>query len=318
MTRSSDGVRLVSNSEVQSFKGCRRKWWLEWYRGLTTRTYSAQGPLSTGTRMHIPLAVYYQPGGTQEAATAALLEAQETDLKRVTDPEDPWTFQQDNSKLLKDFDMERIMLEGYWEWIAETGVDSTLEMVASEQYVEADLVPGVRIIGQLDARVKDVRTDRRKFIDHKNLQAFPDPNLLGINEQLLHYHLLEWLITGEGEARCDEALYNILRKVKRTAKAVPPFYKRVSVTRNIVELENYRKRLTAVVEDIQRVEDQLERGDTSAVYPTPSRDCTWKCQFFKVCRMFDDGSRVEAALEAQYMTHDPLDYYKARERGDEE
>jgi hypothetical protein len=336
MTRlSEDGFRLVSNSEVQTFKSCRRRWWLGWYLGLRPRTQEVQGVRSIGTRLHIAAAEYYRPGtggGSITAAMKALEEAQDADLKVFQGETDGFGFLPDATALRKDFQLERIMLEGYFDWLKEEGADQFLQVVSSEQYVEAPFLEGnarrgrhpVKIIGKLDTRVVDVRSGEPKFLDHKTVSAFDKPEVLKLNEQTLHYQLLEWLSSETGEARCWEALYNMMRRVKRTATAKPPFYQRVSLRRNQHELDSYRYQLTGAITDMQDVEHQLKyTGEDDPhllpmlVYKTASRDCAWKCEFFKVCHMFDDGSRVEAALEAFYESGDPLSYYQGKE-GEEE
>jgi hypothetical protein len=98
---------------------------------------------------------------------------------------------------------------------------------------------------------------------------------------------------------------------------VPPFYTRIPIDHNKFELDGYKRQLRGVIAQIEQVEDDLEDAGTwahqSIVPPRPSRDCTWKCDFFKVCRMFDDGSRVEAAIEEHYVADDPLTYYDTKE-----
>jgi hypothetical protein len=143
---------------------------------------------------------------------------------------------------------------------------------------------------------------------------------LGINQQMLHYHVIDDLLTEQGEPRPEGALYNMLRKVKRTRAAVPPFYTRIPIDHNRFELEGYRRQLQGTIARIEQTEDDLEIAPwahQSIVPPRPSRDCTWKCDFFKICRMFDDGSRVEAAIEEHYVAGDPLAYYDTEETGGE-
>lgn len=322
-----NGYRLVSNSEVQTFKECRRKWWLQWYRGLTPRHREVTGVRSNGTRLHVALENGYQPGMSFQyhGALKALHVAQEADLALLLE-QDPMG---DPADLKKDFVLEQIMLEGYAEWLAETGEDQFLKVIASETYVEAEFLEGndrkgrspVKIIGKIDTRFEDIRNGHRKIMDHKSVVSFIKPTELGLNEQTLHYLLLEFLSTPEGEARCDAALYNMLRRVKRTAKAVPPFYQRLTIERNQHELDSYRYQLAGVITDLQDVEHQLKYATDDdpellpmLVYKRYSNDCHWKCPFFKVCRMFDDGSRVEAALEAEFEVHDPMEYYQGKER----
>lgn len=335
-----DGVRLVSNSEVQTFKDCPRRWWLAWYRGLTPRVQRVDGPASTGTRIHVALASLYVPDGETPANPLQTLQrVQNEDMEALNAQSSTWdedegelvvtwhgsTVERIRAELLSSFDLELAMIEGYVQWLEETGADEDLEVVASEAYVEAELLPwreaklwyrtSVKLIGKLDARTLSRTTGRRRFIDHKTVGSLHDP-ILGINQQMLHYQLIEFLNTNDGEARCDGALYNMLRKVKRTAKATPPFYGRVPIDHNIHELENYREQLIGVTTRIVEAEEYLEEHDShhGAVPSRPSRDCVWKCEFFKICRMFDDGSRVEDAVRDLYEVRDPLSYYGGREK----
>ena len=42
----------LSNSEIQVFKDCRRKWWLNYYRRLMPRKKDYTGALALGSRIH--------------------------------------------------------------------------------------------------------------------------------------------------------------------------------------------------------------------------------------------------------------------------
>jgi hypothetical protein len=311
--------RLVSNSEVQTFKQCRRKWYLSWIQNLAPKVEKLSGVRSTGTRLHVALETKYQPGVSvpDSAVMAALVTAQDADQRLFQGtPEEL-------KALLAAFQLEQIMLEGYLEWLAETGADAHLEVIASEQYVEAVLPavePPVVAIGKLDVQVRDLRTGRKSFIDHKSVATFEVP-MLTQNQQILHYELLSFLSSEEGENYCDAAMYNMMRRVKRTSKAVPPFYKRVEVRHNQHELRAYQNHLVGVVTDMQRVEQTITEDPETVplvIYPTPHRDCAWKCEFLKICRLFDDGSRVDAAISSLYRTVDPLEYYQGKERREDE
>ena len=328
-----EDVRLVSNSEVQTFKDCPRRWWLAWFRGLKPRSRGVTGAGSTGTRIHAALAALYTPGGKTGDATLALRRIQAVDRLELDRQINAAQFQEngdelisglngDYDKLLKAFDLEHAMLDGYLEWIEETGVDQHLEVISVEQKIEApfpvDLAaasgwryPVVKLIAKLDARVHNMITGAVKFIDHKTVGGLRDP-LLGLNQQMLHYHALEELLTEPGQPRAEGALYNMLRKVKRTRASKPPYYSRIAIDHNRFELEGYGRQLFGAIDRLDKTEAAIEAHPElhqMIVPPRPSRDCTWKCQFFKICRMFDDGSRVEAALEEHYEVGDPLSYY---------
>lgn len=320
-----DGTLFVSNSEVQTFKRCRRKWWLKWYRNLEVKVEDPTGARALGNRVHRALKALYVPAGqTPQDPRDALERAITDDWTKLTKAvaeqgwgEPPATLV---DQFQKDTSLERAMVEGYVEWLAETGADRGLEVVAPETYVEVDLeVPGpagrpTKLIGKLDVRLIRESDGVRLFMDHKSVGDLTRPvKTVHIDEQMLHYHLIEWLkfLQGEEEMRCDGAIYNMLRKVKRTAKANPPFYGRVEVRHNERELTSFRTRLIGTIQQMAVVRDRLDAGEDPLliVFPTPTSNCSWDCDFFAVCPMFDDGSRVEDALEAQYRVANPLGYY---------
>lgn len=319
-----EGVRLHSHSELKTYKRCKRKWWLQWYRGLTSQEPSPVGALAIGDRLHRALREWYVPESVERTdprdALEVFITADWTALSQNTSEISSELHQQFTSEA----DLERVMLDGYMEWLEETGADHEFVVTAPETYLEVeisdDLIPSyssasgrTKLIGKLDVRVKRIRDGVRQFIDHKSVgvNLSTVASTLQRDEQMLHYHLLENLSTQQGEERCSSALYNMLRKVKRTVRSKPPYYQRVEIVHNIHEIESYRTRVLATVEDLQIAEAALNNKQSHLrwAYPNPTRDCSWDCPFSRVCTMFDDGSRVEAMLEQDFVPKDVLDYY---------
>ena len=330
MTRAGppDGVLYVSNSRVQSFKSCRRSWWLTWYRGLRRKTESPIGKNHSGSRFHRALEGWYVPDGTPRVDPREGLELAIRDDQQVlrdhlvaTGWGDVPSEHPDVVTLTKANDTERLMVSGYMEWLEETGADAHLRIVQPEAYVEADFNPGdlsgpvfsrpVKLVGKLDVRAYHTDLNIRVFIDHKTRDVLPTPGELRRDEQMLHYDLLEELDAPDDGSHCQGALYNVARRVKRTARAKPPFYWRELIPHSEHVKRSFRTRLAGTIRDMIAVEDALDVGadPASVVYPTPSRDCEWKCPFASVCTMFDDGSDIERLLRDQYRQDDPLHYY---------
>lgn len=322
-----EGVRLVSNSELQTFKDCRRKWWLGWYRGLKLNEQEAFGPRIIGERLHRALAMYYVPEGTKPMDPRAALERFVVqDWSILTEDVTPTA--EFTKKFNDQTNLERAIIEGYLQWIEENGEDTDLEIISPEAYMEAQLEVNlgglpyqvVKLIGRLDARARRRSDGHRQFVDHKIVGEFTRPSKrLPLDEQMLSYHLLEFLNLEDSDERCDGALYNMLRRVRRTVQAKPPFFKRIAVHHNQHELYSIKRRIEATVSDILSVEQDLREGvdHRDTAYPRPSDDCSWKCPFVQVCPMFDDGSRAEDMLTQYYHIGDPLDYYKSKESVDE-
>lgn len=316
-----DGLRRLSNSELQTFKHCRRRWWLGWFRGLKLKAERPTGALSLGDKVHRALAEYYVPSeqpqrDPREALETILLADEGRLILQLQDHE----AERAASVMLdfkKDADLARAIIEGYVQWLAETGADQGYRVVAPEQRLTCVLrtpegSPDIELTGKLDLRLEREHDHVRLFLDHKTCGSFERlTRLLVWDEQMKHYRVLEEENREEGEPHVEGALYNMLRKVKRSATANPPFYQRVEVRHNPNELTNFRSRLIGEALAIHHVERCLEHGvdHQQVAYPSPGDRCTWGCEFSAVCPMFDDGSRAEDFITEHYQAVNPMDRY---------
>ena len=314
-------VLRISQSRLKVYQECLRRDWLKNVRRLAPRLRGPVGPLQSGTRVHEALQAFYTPGSTidprqalEDSISDASREYHSQCVKMGIEPDSTVL-----SQFLKDTDLERAMVEGYFEWLTDTGADSTLTVVAAEEQLVitadqlgADFGRPVEIVGKIDARAVDEVTGFTYFIDHKTVQNFTQvlPTLQG-DAQMLHYHLLLSIL--RPDEHVDGALYNMLRKVKRGKTAKPPFYMREPIYHNAAEIESYRLRLIGLITNVIEFEERLSQlgpiGVQMFAQPNKTRDCSWRCEFFDVCDMFDDGSRVEAALTELYEERDPLARY---------
>jgi len=320
-------VRLVSNSETATFKRCKRKWWLGWYRHLRLKHEKAGGARAIGSWVHAAMArKYVGPGEVSEDPRDALervLTGVYTDLQTyLAEQQADRNAEFIDASVLTDFkkdaDLARAMVEGYVQWVSETGADEGLTVIAPETIITAPLIIAdalhyerpVHSIGKLDVRLHRDVDNVRLFMDHKTVGDFNRPmKTIHMNTQMLHYMLLE--LAQPDDEVVTGALYNMLRKVKRTERATPPFYQRVEVRHNPSELSNFRTHLTSTTEDMLFTELSLDEGfdHHSIVPPTPSDACSWDCDFYAVCPLFDDGSRVEDMITQLYEEVEHLDYY---------
>jgi hypothetical protein len=301
-------TKLLTNSEMSTWRECKRKWYLGTFRGLTPRKrVGFNSPISIGNRVHDALAAYYDPD-IRADPVQHVKDSIAEDVAKAPDEE---------ADIRKEGDLAVIMIEGYVQWLEEEGADSEYTVVhGSEEAVTVPLIDGVDLLTKLDVRVEDHRGDYWG-LDHKTGTHGVEPKLLQLNTQALTQHLIEFLKRTEQGDQAQTAkgtVFNFLRKVKRTARAKPPFYWREEVRHNDEELRNHWKHAAAVAHEILDAEARLRAGEDHHVvaYPSPGKDCTWKCPFFKVCGLHDDGSNVEAAIADLYETHDPLERYAVR------
>lgn len=307
----------LSNSEMQVFSRCRRRWYLGHYRRMKPRVDPAAGSaISVGNLVHDALAAYYDPTASIDPvvyAEAALKVAIEETPSNETD-------------LRKEFALVSAMLKGYMEWLETEGADADLTIIGSEQTVRVPLRGldgqeiGVTLLSKLDAPVERKSDGMRLALEHKTTGSLTEP-LIGfrINSQFLTEHLARFLNSMEAGMTAEQAyedcpgiLVNLLKKSKRTATAKPPFYARLEVPHNIHELRNHWKHVVAIATEIAETERRLDAGEdhhTAAPKNAIPDRCKWECEFFRLCPLFDDGSDAEGALHAIYEERDPLERY---------
>lgn len=298
----------ISNSEIQTFKDCRRKWWFTYYRRLQPKVKDYTGALALGSRIHEALDRYYSTGQPLLEAHSDLVKE---DMKTMNDS------YRDTTSLESEAELGRIMLEGYLEWVELNGIDQELEMISTEEIIERPMMEGrVTLQGKIDMRVRRKLDGVRMFRDFKTVGgSFADFGATAqMNEQILTYMTLEEAQNQEGE-RSEGGIFTMLRKVKRGTYAKPPFYDQFEVRHNQFALRSFWQRLEGTLEDMLRVRDALDAGEShyKHAYPRPSRDCKWKCQFFSICPLVDDGSAAEAAISDAFEVSDPYGYYNTTE-----
>jgi RecB family exonuclease len=294
----------ISNSEIQTFKDCRRRWWFTYYRRLQPKVENYTGALALGSRIHEALDQYYSTGIPLLDAHANLVAK---DMKTLNDQ------YRDTTELETEAELGRVMLEGYLEWVELEGIDAEIEMISTEEIIERPMMDGrVTLQGKIDMRVRRKIDGVRMFRDFKTVgSSFTEfGSTAHMNEQILTYMLLEEAQNQDGE-RSEGGIFTMLRKVKRGAYAKPPFYGQIEVRHNAFTLRSFWQRLEGTLEDMLRVRDGLDAGEShyKLAYPKPSRDCKWKCQFFAICPLVDDGSAAEAAISDAFAVADPYGYY---------
>lgn len=298
-------MRILTQTELATWLRCRRKWFLGFYRQLQHKRYGGS-PITIGGLVHYGLEAYYRPDQRKHPLETIGIRTQEM-LDRYPD---------DTNDILKCAELAQIMLEGYMEWLEETGADSDIEITGAEEAVEVQLGP-YRLRGKLDARGYRRSDGLLLQMEDKTVQNLVDlPKVAQTNFQYLTYDLLAFLAARElapGVQRTDGVLLNMLRKVKRTAQAKPPFYGRHEVRHNQEELRNHWRHVLAIAQETDTARARLDDGESHHLVapPTPARDCSYACEFYAVCGpgMLDDGSDAEGMLQSAYEIHDPLERY---------
>lgn len=283
-------TRHVNQSELTTYLRCRRKWNWSYVEGFEALGY--QTNLATGSAVHAALQAHYKdedPFNALSLYWAPVLDSMDQDHPSM-------------AQVVKDVKLSGIMMEGYLEWLDESCEDAGLTPIAIEEKVEMLLTPDVTLHGTLD--LVQVDGDGNMWlIDHKTTDAFGRlvDRRMQLNFQLLTYALLCQDFFGKAPAG---AKLNMLRKVQRTAASKPPFYQRETVHFNQHQLDNHRRHLVAILNDLDGTEAEIRSGNDAVAWPVVDGDCTWKCPFLGVCAFADDGSDIEGALNDLYVRSD--------------
>ena len=161
-------MRRFSQSEFKEFQ-CNRRWWLSSYRRLSPITLNPSGPLRSGSRVHTGLEALYGPN--PETYLDALKVEQDADWQAYLDNCTELGVYPDvevSKAFDKDSELERAMLEGYADWVAESGVDAGIEARQPQRHAHR--------IGQSEHPAEARPVLQRPEIDAHEITGFHSPN----------------------------------------------------------------------------------------------------------------------------------------------
>jgi hypothetical protein len=320
-------MTLITNSEMAAWKRCPRNWLITYYLGFVPARVSPVGSAPLGIWVHTALEGLY---GYRQDPLVVLNVLHRKDLLEYPEHE---------AELLKQKDMAATMIEGYLEWAEAEAVDAGIEVVATEMDLRVPLPlhrwSGAELRCRLDQQVVDTSTGFRRFLDHKTADGFEAHHILELNPQFKTYALAQHLASGvpvgqlpePGQPVVTGGYINTLRRVKRTARAKPPFYQRDPVNFNPEQLLSHFMGVVAVADEIMTARNALDwiyretGGDLDALNayqrtklrPVPiPHDCSWRCPLASgLCVSMDDGSDWGGMLASgRWVRADPYAHYE--------
>lgn len=307
-------ILRISGSETKTWRRCRRRWYMQYYRQLTWPAREP-GALEEGSLTHVGLENYHTHYDLDLA-----LDAIRSHLWTLMEPAHASTHEQ----LTEAASRAQNYVRGYVYWLHETGADQRYAPYADavEEELEMELITvdglEVHLIGKLDRRIYDRLRDQTRFMDFKTCQTF---NQIIQNarrdEQFPTYELLmRENFPGE---RCGGGIWRMLRKVQRARDGDGDFYGEYERTYNESVLDSLLLRYQVIAGEIVEARRMLDEGFShhSICPPFPEFSCGWQCDFRDVCDMMDDGSRYEDLLQATYEVHDPYERYRRLGREEE-
>lgn len=310
-------MTLISQSEIYAWTRCRRNWYITYYLGFVPADEAPTGARQLGSRVHTALEAYY---GYQLDPLAVLGMLYRIEASRSPDYA---------ADLATEADMADAMVSGYLEWLAEEGADANFETVATETDIRVDLpgVPGAQLRARMDQVSRRISDGALLFRDYKTGTNFELAEQMRLNPQMKFYTLVQHLASPPDGPKIAGGTIDTLRRVKRTARSNPPYYRRDPFIYTPQEVEATLLRVQNVAGQILQaramLDDAYQRsgGDLSVIdqvqrsqmYPTPIlNDCKWWCTFREICPMMDDGSDWSASLvrSGRFRQADPYEYYR--------
>jgi hypothetical protein len=304
MGRLNSEIYSVSHSEMDTYKTCRRRWYLQYYRKLRRRREPRAKARDTGILVHAALYTFYIAGGlngekSEELMYQYLDNARDEDMLKCDETE--------RKDVLDVHKTSRILCEGYIEWLHETGADVGFTFDHSEVTLRAPgPVPNTEIMGIIDLGGTEERSGDLFVMDTKVTDSIDTMlKTLHLMEQGPMYAVLA-KINDPNPNRGFRVIWNMVKRSKQTARAKPPFYQRYELAINADQLRQFYLQLQGQIEDILRTEEMLNKGEShiKVAYPTPTRDCSWKCPYFSICGAMNDVTRndIDYLIQAYYTT----------------
>lgn len=287
MSRYADGVHRYSNSEIATWRECRRKWTLTYYMSLARKEREVRFPIEVGNLVHGAFEVFYLSGGIENPDAERKARQYLVD-KRAEDLAD--CIGEYHDIIIKSHKTADACLSSYLHWLDESGADINLRIIGSEDKLAmTGPLEGTELNGRIDLLAEDQRTGDIVVIDLKLVSSISEKiKMLHLDTQAKSYALL----AREKYGRPVKVAFRIVKINQRSAKTKGPQEEEYVIQLNDAQLDIYWRQLHGIMTDIQRTTDDLDSGmhHQEVAYPSPSDSCSWKCVFFPVCPMMDDPS----------------------------
>jgi hypothetical protein len=318
----------ISQSEINMWRRCPRRWLMEYYFGLLPANRNPASTRDQGLRWHTAMEAHYGPAHLDPGFVLDVLYGMAIEQ-----------FPESERDLRTAHELSKIMAEGYLEEAAAQGWDAKLKVIEPEAEVRIPL-PGWEGIVDLRAKLDQVYYNEEDgtygFLDHKTAADFTRDELVEMDPQMRLYSLIAWLATQNTVPQLGWApeidtsrplvmggIVRTAKRVKRTAKAKPPFYSNFPFRHDPEQLAatllSTQKVVSEIIEARRSLDaagslpDRLHWTQLTVTRPVPIiHDCSRMCPLSSgLCQMMDRGlGWIDAAWRSgAYVQGDPYDRY---------
>lgn len=290
-------------SEITTWQECRRKHHFAYTIGASPigegLIQPAKSGRDAGTLAHRGVEVINKGGSLPEAHTAITDKVDELRAVRNPDPLLPLTKEDDKAWWEVDR-LAKAMVSNYVEWMSQ-GNEIGVRVVEAEHAWEVEVPDTIfTVYGTTDAIVFDQMVDGIIVRDYKSVTTFAQTPEQ-VDFQLRTYAWAYWQETGVVPKRAEHLM---MKRVLGTGNAKAPFFERYPIPIDEDILRRHGDQLEYRVTEMGKTL-RAAGGDPEfpGLFPNPTRDCSWKCQYREVCPMVDDGSDYESMIEFNFVTN---------------
>lgn len=320
---------LRSSSRID-FKRCPKKWYWRWVLGLIpiAKSFSA---LDLGTWVHEAMARWYVIGRKRKGNLLKHFDAvSNVSIEHAVDQGAP------EHEVIKAAELQYLgqaLMQSYME---HYGKDSNVEILEREVPLEFPITDDGQVIAshkmKPDAVYRDLRTREVWLLENKTAASIQTTHLV-IDDQARPYAAMaQPALRKAGVIRPDETvrgiMYNFIRKAfpdtRKTneqghylnrngtvsKKQPPPYFLRhpVHVTDKAKAVTLRRLQGEALVMAGIRQAIIEGRIDPKWIPKTPHKSCPKFCEFFKICRLEEEGADITDMRRNMFVQRDPYLY----------
>lgn len=302
---------ITSYSSIQGYASCPRSWYLKDLRRLAPAQERRSGALWFGGRIHNALEAWCD--GTVPDPVTAWHAICAHEFAVAAENEEP------TDQLSKDATLGLVMLEGFMGWWPSRGEEQEYEQLAVEEQhhdilsIDVDDVPvDIRLNGKLDRVLRHRETGNVVIGDWKTTDKLEETAFAELSQSSQPRIYRALLAKTRPELPVTGIRYTMLRKVKRTAAAKPPFYFDLDLDLSDYDVSQHMRRTRAVIRQMLAAKHAIEEGvDHRDAAPwTRSWKCA-SCPFRNPCMLMQSTGMeaAEAMLEDSFIERDPFERY---------
>jgi hypothetical protein len=277
---------ILSASELGAFLRCRVQWNWKYRVGLNPKSFGP--PRAIGILVSLAKEEWYRLPARKRTVNRMVKIATAVSKSKEVDADK------------KDRELARAMLIGFSEWTRNDDADNGDAFVGkrdAQVFTEDEFVLAltddktVYVRGKLDERFEPTTRKRTLAVDETKTKKTIAFDMLDLNNQLTTY-LWAMSVKHPGYRR-----YLGYRTVLR--RQMPGPRVKAALFGRSDPVERSEEDIALWVQDTRRIARDIM---DAAIYPTPTEDCAWGCDFYNLCLVRSNKADVKSIIRSEFTT----------------